>query len=86
MTKFFFTFGVSGPYGLHYVEIDTTGNPYGHLDDRGFARELMIEAHGTKWAFQYDEAGFEEIRKIYDYKRLAVIKMNEQGTWRASSN
>lgn len=51
--RFYFTFGYGqygGAYRNKYVEVEATG--------AGEARQKMVEAFGTVWAFQYNEKEF----------------------------
>jgi hypothetical protein len=50
MANFYFTFGYGTPYRNSYIRIEA--------EDAGEARERMVELHGLKWAFQYDEKSF----------------------------
>jgi hypothetical protein len=51
MRRFYFTFGTGRPYRDHYVVIEA--------DDRSTARDVMFDAHGEKWAFDYNEDEWE---------------------------
>lgn len=70
MKSYFFTFGFGTPYRDCYVEI--------LAENEDEARVAMVEAHGTKWSFQYEADKFD-----HDYYpiRLALIQKNFQGDW-----
>lgn len=75
MNRYFFTFGVGKPYGKFYVEI--------HAESMAEARKVMIDCHGDKYAFSYDEQRFEGQAKFHGYSRLALITPGRDGSHRA---
>lgn len=71
MNKFFFTFGTGWPYRRKYVEI--------HAPDSEKAREMMNDAHGTRWGFQYDEKEFEGQVEQWGLTRLSLLSISPRG-------
>lgn len=77
MSSHFFTFGFGNPYRNCYVEVEipdddprlTTRHP------TALAREAMVEAHGVKFAFQYDsEPDFARQIEEHGLKRLSLLR------------
>lgn len=60
--NWYFTFGGGHPHPYGYVKIQGTFSE---------ARAEMVRRHGVKWAFQYDDKGFEgQVEKygLYEVK------------------
>ena len=79
MNRHFFTFGSGTPYAQCYVEVELE-----HFNPN-LAREVMLSAHGTKWAFQYDDEG-KFLKQIEEYglKRLSLIGIGKEGYFYAT--
>jgi hypothetical protein len=66
--KFFFTFGGGMPYRHNYVEV--------WAPDEITARNMMIEAHAQRWAFQYTEKEFEGQIERWGLTRLSWLNIS----------
>lgn len=61
--KYIFTFGVGTENYNKCVEIEGTGSE---------ARDLMFEAFGSKWAFQYDSKKGAELIRRFGYTKMEL--------------
>lgn len=79
--KFYVTFGAVSVFKDHYIEILVRGSAVSDLE--GYARQVMHESFGTKWAFIYSEREFVGQIKEWGYKKLCTIEENDKGYFRA---
>lgn len=67
--KYYFTFGVSHPYGDYVVPV------VGNYEE---ARRKMLSVFGTKWCSQYHEDDYDRLKEKYGYKELPTIYYSQQ--------
>ena len=68
MKKFYFSFGLSTPYGDRYVIINAP--------DCNTARNVMMRAHGSRWCTSYTEEQFKKT-KMFDRCTLLAELVSE---------